>query len=91
MDTVLEDTRSALIRHTLILASEAGADPRRVRNYGGWLEVENIRRNQLTKHTRQVSLSEIDIRDMESMQERLVNSNEDVGPQDLLWTFNLVY
>jgi len=91
MDTVLEDTRSALIRHTLILASEAGADPRRVRNYGGWLEVENIRRNQLTKHTRQVSLSEIDIRDMESMQERLVNSNEDVGPQDLLWTFNLVW
>jgi hypothetical protein len=55
-NTLLQDTRDFLIRHTLNLASESGADPNAVRNYGAWIEVENGQRNQVTKHTRNITL-----------------------------------
>lgn len=55
------------------------------------MEVENINRNQVSKHTRQVTLDSLDVETMESMQERLVNSGDDVTAYDMLWSLNLVW
>ena len=90
-NTLLQDTRDFLVRHTLTLAVEAGSVASIVRDMGAWLEVENGQRNQVTKHTSMITLGTLHVSTMEKMLDRLINSNEDITPYDIIWSIQLVW
>jgi len=80
------------LRESVIADSiEAGVSPDLVNNVGGWLEISNTLRNQVTRHRRTVDLNGLNAGLAENLVERLVNSNEDVTPYDLLYSYEIVW
>lgn len=92
VETYLEDTRAFLVNRTLVRLEEYGRIPRNeIMQVRGFLQVLNTVNGASRIENGRTLLQDISLADMEELQEILVESNEDVTPEQVEWSFQIIW